>query len=28
VTVTRENLESTVIRDGFHTRQEIFGASP
>lgn len=28
VTVTRENLESTVIRDGFHTRQEVFGASP
>jgi D-xylose transport system substrate-binding protein len=28
VTVTRENLESTVIRDGFHSHADVFGSSP
>lgn len=27
-TVTRENLEDTVVRDGFHARADIFGGSP
>ena len=25
VTVTKENVDSTVVKDGFHTRQEIYG---
>lgn len=28
VTVTRENLDATVVRDGFHRRDEIFGSTP
>jgi D-xylose transport system substrate-binding protein len=28
VTVTRENLESTVIHDGFHSHADVFGSSP
>lgn len=27
VTVTRENLETTVVRDGFHTHEAIFGSA-
>ena len=25
VTVTKENVDSTVVKDGFHTREEIYG---
>jgi len=28
VTVTRENLEESVVRDGFHTHEAIFGGAP
>jgi D-xylose transport system substrate-binding protein len=25
VTVTKENVDSTVVKDGFHSREEIYG---
>jgi len=25
VTVTKDNVDSTVVKDGFHTREEIYG---
>jgi D-xylose transport system substrate-binding protein len=28
ITVTRENLKSTVIADGFHSEAEVYGANP
>jgi D-xylose transport system substrate-binding protein len=28
VLVTKENLESTVIRDGFHRREDVFAERP
>jgi ABC-type xylose transport system substrate-binding protein len=28
ISVTRENLNDTVIRDGFHTHDDVFGAHP
>jgi D-xylose transport system substrate-binding protein len=28
VTVTKENLEQTVIADGFHTHEEIYKSAP
>jgi D-xylose transport system substrate-binding protein len=27
VPVTRDNIKDTVIKDGFHTEQEIYGSS-
>ena len=28
VVATRDNMMDTVIRDGFHARQEVYGAAP